>query len=195
MRSSIPRREGALTARTSLALVLAAALAAGCGTSSSTGGETTASASRGEPDLATATDSALAFARCMRREGIPMPDPQPVEGGGGVGFALVDEEMSNIPPTRLAAAQKECEMLLPAFPTPTADDLEKMTEDALAFARCMREHGLEMPDPQVTGEGMMHQALPAGLDVRGPRFRKAADRCAGAGGGFFSARPVGGSER
>jgi hypothetical protein len=177
------------------ALVVVAVLSAGCGGSGGSGaagGDTTATVASGRPDAATATDSALAFARCMRKEGVPMPDPQPVEGGGGVGFALVGDGMKNISPARLAAAQKTCEKLLPAFPTPSTEDIEKMTENALAFAKCMRGQGIDMPDPQVSGEGMTQQILPDGVDVRGPRFQKAADECGRGGGGFFSATPLGG---
>jgi hypothetical protein len=47
---------------------------------------------------------------------------------------------------------------------------------ALAFARCMREHGVSMPDPKVTADGIL-QELPRGLDPDDPRLRGAERAC------------------
>jgi hypothetical protein len=49
-------------------------------------------------------------------------------------------------------------------------------QGALAFARCMRQHGISMPDPKVTAEGIA-QELPRGLDPDDPRVQAAEHAC------------------
>jgi hypothetical protein len=119
--------------------------AAGDGGGSAT---TTTRAAARDPQQA-----ALDFARCMRGQGIDMPDPEVDEQGrvrmriraGGSG------QGSRPDPRKLEAAQKACG-------TPFGGDgpgqIDPEARDAmLAYARCMRGQGVDMPDP--TGDGMV----------------------------------------
>jgi hypothetical protein len=42
----------------------------------------------------------------------------------------------------------------------------KARRQALAFARCMREHGVDMPDPQFEGNGAITQKVSGPTDGR-----------------------------
>jgi hypothetical protein len=90
----------------------------------------------------------------MRSHGVPsFPDPQPVAGGG---MRLTIDRRHGVDPStpQFKAAQKACEKLLPGgkggASTTSAADQAKL----LAFAACMRAHGLpDFPDPQTSGGG------------------------------------------
>jgi hypothetical protein len=112
-----------------------------CGSSggkASTAGKITAAKANGR-------DQQLKFARCMRANGVNMPDPDPngrltMERKAGDGQ---DDAKVN-------AAQEKCRKLLPGGGQPpklSAADLAKMRE----FAKCMREHGVAMEDPGPDG--------------------------------------------
>ena len=102
----------------------------------------------------TPQDAALAYARCMRENGVDMPDPQVTTGSGGEvkidqqGGAPVSKEKMN-------AADMVCRHFMAEAapngqgPAMSAEDQDKV----LAFAKCMREHGIDMPDPDFTGGG------------------------------------------
>jgi hypothetical protein len=57
-----------------------------------------------------------------------------------------------------------------------------LTRAAVAFARCMRQHGINMPDPQVTGDGGDQQS-PTGVRKDDPRATAAEPACAQGGKG------------
>jgi serine/threonine-protein kinase RIO1 len=55
---------------------------------------------------------------------------------------------------------------------------------ALNWAECMRQHGINMPDPQVTAEGvLLDEQLPTGMRKDDPRLRAAEQTCRQRGGG------------
>ena len=110
-------------------------------------------------------EAALDFARCMREHGIDMPDPEVDDtgrirvriGAGGPGGGARPD------PRKLEAAQEACGGLMGGGDGDR--QLDPAARDAMvAFARCMREHGIDMPDP--TGDGLL---LPGGR--RRPRPR------------------------
>jgi hypothetical protein len=122
--------------------------------------------------------AAPAFARCMRQHGVDMPDPEVDDQGrmtmriGGPG-AKPD-------PRKLEAAQKACG-------TPFGGDgpgrLDPRARDAMVdYARCMREHGVDMPDPTDDGGLVIGkragQGKGDGPDPESPKFQ-AADRACG----------------
>src|SRR3954470_23321140 len=106
-------------------------------------------------------EAALKFARCMRAHGVDMPDPRPGEGGnitmGGPGMAPEDKN-------KMDAAQQACQKILESVRPPelSAEQEQRFKDQALAFARCMREHGIDMPDPQFEGGGRMSQRMEGG---------------------------------
>jgi hypothetical protein len=118
---------------------------------------------------------ALDFAKCMRSHGIDMPDPQvddqgrvtmrigPGQGGGG----------QRPDPKKLEAAQKACGDLMGGGDGPGQIDPE--ARDAMvAYAKCMRSHGVDMPDP--TGDGMVLRRG-EGPDPESEEFKQADKAC------------------
>jgi hypothetical protein len=88
------------------------------------------------------------FAKCMREHGVDMPDPKPA-GDGRMAATLGGDEADR---GKLDAAQSACKQLMPnggEMKPPSAEELDKMRKDA----KCMREHGVDMPDPDPTGKG------------------------------------------
>ena len=122
-----------------LALLPAAAVAvvglAACG-----GGSDSDSAASAD---AKAQDAAISFARCMRDHGVEVDDPK----GPGLGFHITGSN-----PAKLEAAQRACNHFLRgAVKPPSAEQQAKVRDNALKFARCMRQHGVDFPDPQFKG--------------------------------------------
>jgi hypothetical protein len=144
------------------------------------GGKASGVASLKGGDKATATtragagsdrQAALAYARCMRQHGINMPDPKFDAQGhssqqlpGGVG---PDDP-------KFKAADQACNKYLPNGgepPKPNPQEQQQM----LAFARCMRQHGIDMPDPKPNG-GIDADAG-AGVNPDSPKFKAAERAC------------------
>ena len=59
-----------------------------------------------------------------------------------------------------------------ATSTTRAGASSDLTQAALAHGRCMRRHGINVPDPQVTADGIDEQ-VPAGMRKDDPRLRAA----------------------
>ena len=153
-----------------LATVAVVALVAACsGTATGPGVATlddpSASGSPGASPAASALtpqDAALAFARCMRENGIDMPDPiVSTDGNGGTKIDQRAGPGSNTPASKdtFNKADEACRHFMEAAapngkgPAMSAEDQDKV----LAFAKCMREHGVDMPDPDFSGGGVRIQ--------------------------------------
>ena len=55
---------------------------------------------------------------------------------------------------------------------------EQAKKQALAFAKCMREHGIDMPDPEFEGGGTVRSIAPGdGLDPNDPQMQAAMKEC------------------
>jgi hypothetical protein len=159
-----------------LTLALCALGVAACGGGGGDGGESAASREEAQ----------LEFAECMREHGVDMPDPKP--GQAGMMFGTTkggpDEKSrttTGINPEDPATkkALEACESKMPnggAEMSPEQE--EKFKEAALAFAECMREHGVNMPDPQFGGKGKVSiQIKKGGLDPNSPAFEEAQEAC------------------
>jgi hypothetical protein len=93
----------------------------------------------------------------MREKGVDMPDPQVLEDGdGGMGFSIGGP--GGAKPASKDAFEKAdaaCRHFLAGIvqnkrgPQMSAEDQDKMLE----FASCMREHGVDMPDPDFSSGG------------------------------------------
>jgi hypothetical protein len=163
-----------------LAAIACAMVIAACGSSSPK--------SAGTPDRYGPASSPASISRCMRAHGVSgFPDPR-AGPNGGVGFPgglMVTGSDSmvvmGIPFSgpALLQAEKACKEYLPpggASPQVSAEQRRQ----ALAFARCMRSHGVpSFPDP--TFSGGQKAGPPAGINPQAPAFRSAARAC-GAGG-------------
>jgi hypothetical protein len=140
-----------------LALAVLAALTACAGS-----GDVTASPSASASDL----DQGLAFAQCMRDNGVPdFPDPDP-DGGFSSAAGKLDE----------ADAQKAldaCRDLLPAARQQQQDPEQQ--EKLLKMAQCMREQGYDVPDPDPDNPGGLLGDI--GVDRTDPKVQQAIKTC------------------
>jgi hypothetical protein len=139
---------------------------------------------------ADAASAALAFARCMRANGVPnFPDPQP---GGGFVF-----NANGINPSApaISAAHAKCQKLMSGGPPgpgstthPSAQTLAKL----LAIAQCMRSHGVpQFPDPRTSvpihpfgsGAGVITDydgailLFPSATDMQSPAYKQDLAAC------------------
>ena len=161
-----------------LVLVLALASCGGEGSDpqvASLGGTTATeedeAASSEEPDP---EEALLAYARCMREHGVDVPDPQ-VDGEGRATFRLVRPRGNE---QKFREAQEACgKHLENARPRNLSPEQEQeMREAMLAFARCMREHGVDIPDPQF-GEGGGAGLRLRNVNPNDRKFREAEEAC------------------
>jgi hypothetical protein len=60
---------------------------------------------------------------------------------------------------------------------PSPEDEARRADEELALARCLREHGLDVPDPQLDGDGRSSVAVGATLDHSDPDVRQAVREC------------------
>jgi hypothetical protein len=88
-----------------------------------------------------------------------MPDPEPGQNGG---FQLFGGGTGDVDQATLERALEACRDLAPQLEGGAEIDPE-MEEQMLALAECMREHGIDMPDPTTDG-GLSRFQLPDGVD-------------------------------
>ena len=144
---------------------VAGALALGaCGSSNDGGGGGAGSGAKGQDK---AFEGALKFSKCMREHGIDMLDPQRVGKGG---IKLTGGKGVNFDDPKMKAAQSACQKYMQIGGGETLDPAKraKLQEAALSYARCMRGHGVDMPDPKLAGNGgLTFQAGPGGPKSNG----------------------------
>jgi hypothetical protein len=166
-----PSEEDQVRYPTLLAAGAAALALAACGGSGSA--EDTAAKRK-----ASFEDAQLKFVRCLRAEGIEVKDPE--DGKLVIGSSAPSAGKKIGPaPEKFQRAQEKCEKYLrEAGPPPelSKKDQAEFERQALAFTRCMREHGVNLPDPEIEGAGV-RQRIPEGVNPRSPRFRKAEQDC------------------
>ena len=122
-------------------------------------------------------EAALKFAKCMREHGVDMPDPK--AGGGGLALQIGGPN-SDADPATMRKAQDACQKYMENIRPPelSEDQEREFKERALKFARCMREHGIDVPDPTFGENGRITQRIgPGGTGQNDPRFRDAAEQC------------------
>jgi hypothetical protein len=164
------RRRGA-TVRGAIAAIAATALAllaAACG-----GSQASRVAQAGSTASSPQT-GAVAFSRCMRTHGISsFPDP---DSSGAI--PKVALERLGVSSARFRAAQQACDQLLPnGGGTPSQAQMQRVKALGLAFARCVRAHGVpSFPDPG--SDGRIPDPATAGVDQGSPSFQAANDACA-----------------
>lgn len=165
-----------------MSLVLAALLVAGCaqrderhpiaiaiaGTPAAAGATKPAAAPKASASASVDPNDALVkVAQCLREQGIDVPDPGSPEDKT---YKYTGDQAT------LQKALKACEKYTSQIPNPYNDP--KVRDQVIKFTRCMREQGIDMPDPPQTN--------PA-LDPNDPKFQKAAEACRefipGQGGG------------
>jgi len=154
-----------------LCLLAAALLISACGGSSN-------ASTRTDP-----ADRALAFSRCMRANGVKdFPDPQ-VGSGGAVKLQFKAGAGSPDAKT-MEKAQQACRHLIAAGEKKLTPQERVAREEQVAkFARCMREHGINL-HTSTAGGGIQIQIHPgggagAGPNPESPAFQKAQKACQG----------------
>ncbi|MEU0356511.1 hypothetical protein [Streptomyces cyaneofuscatus] len=120
----------------------------------------------------TEEDQALEHRRCLREQGLDIPEPKPGENGMGVtidGGSKSQKEMEK--------AFKACQDKAVGGGPKELSQAEK--DKMVAFARCMRKNGFDMPDPKF--DGGMAQAMPALKGSEMKKFEKANKACESVG--------------
>jgi hypothetical protein len=166
--------------RSLLPVAAVALLAVGCGSSGSH--------SKGLQNFATA---AYKYAACMRNHGVNMPDPVVINNATQ---HMIHQEipagMEHSP--QFATAKKACRGILPA-PGPNNHVGESPAQQRfremhlLAFARCMRAHGVtSFPDPTVQGRLTLEMLAEAHVDIHTAGTKRAIVACAPSSGGIVT---------
>jgi hypothetical protein len=122
------------------------------------------------------THEFLAYADCMRSQGVPgYPDPRISSSGNQVHVQISPGTVSPRSPA-FVSADHACHDLLPDGGVAGHGDLTaQQRAQAVTFARCVRAHGVPaFPDPDHDGVF----TLPAGLTQRTPQFKRAMLACA-----------------
>ena len=130
----------------------------------------------------------LAFAKCMRADGVPnFPDPNPARGGL---FPLAGINPSS---PAFRAAQAKCQKLMgggPPVPGSTTQPSAQTMAKLRKIAVCMRQHGVpQFPDPRTTvpsnPAGIQEISdfdgaillFPATMNVQAPAYKQALTAC------------------
>jgi len=159
------------------ALALAVAVLAACG-DGDTGANDVASVS-GAGATPAASGSAAAdpeqgrkFAACMRDNGVPdFPDPGP-DGQ----FDLDQFRDTDLDQQKVQAAMDACRDLAPNGGQLLQLDAAQQ-EQLRQFAQCMRDNGIDMPDPDPNTGGLGLGAGGQSFDRNDPAFQKAMQAC------------------
>ncbi|MGW8486714.1 hypothetical protein [Streptomyces sp. NPDC055886] len=173
MNQNLSRRTASRARGRSLAAAcaLAAALTLTATACSGDGGGTKDGGSASDSKK-TKEDQALEHRKCLREQGLDIPEPKPGENGMGVtidGGSMGKEKMEK--------AFKACEDKAVGGGPKELTQAEK--DKAVAYARCMRQNGFDMPDPKFDGGAM--QAAPALKSKDMKKFEKANKACESAG--------------
>jgi hypothetical protein len=180
-RSHSPTAAAVSDATTSTSTVAAA--------TSSARSTTSRAATSSGPSSPSGGSGALAFANCMRANGVPnLPDPQP---GRGELFEL--PAGANPAAPAFTAARAKCQKLMPnggapgSGPPPSDQTLAKL----LRIAVCMRQHGIsDFPDPRTSAPASLPLGIaeitnfdgavllfPQTLNMQAPAYRQALAAC------------------
>ena len=150
------------------ALAVVGGLAA-CGGSSST---STSGASQGT-GLQQRVAALTQFAGCARAHGVPVPDPN--SQGEISGSEQLRQQYQNTPQGR--ATLRACgSYLKKAVPQLTPANTQQFRHAVLQSARCMRAHGIPVPDPGP--DGLINPGAAASINKASPQFQQAQRACA-----------------
>lgn len=174
-----------------VALVAATLALAACGGSSSSSGAQVATLDSGSSQSAAANTSTsttssekstqdilLEFTQCMRENGVDVPDPTFDENGqpqlGGANQAIDPSD------PKFQAALQKCQSILQGIQQQfTPENQQALQDAALKYAKCMRANGVDVPDPDFSGNGGPGQggAFGGNIDQSDPDFEAANEKC------------------
>jgi len=142
---------------------------AACGGSSSTSTSGTSQGTGQQQRIAALTQ----FAGCARAHGVPVPDPN--SQGQIAGGDRLRQQYQNTPQGR--ATLRACgSYLKKAIPQLTPANTQQFREKVLQSARCMRAHGIPVPDPGP--DGVINPGAAASINKASPQFQQARQACA-----------------
>ncbi len=124
-------------------------------------------------------DKVRDFTRCMKEHGVDIPEPTGAPGpGGGGGGMSIEIHGAGEDKEKIDAANEACRPLLPNGGKPPKLDAQQLDE-MRKMAQCMREHGVNMPDPDPNNPGVMID--PDGAEKVDPEVMKEAAEACGNG--------------
>jgi hypothetical protein len=183
-RAGPPRGRRRALVATVAAWLLAIGLAAcaqpesGGGVASLSGAEGGATTTTVAPTAEDFEEARLEWAKCMRENGIDVPDP-----GADGRITITRRPGDGANEEDFEKAEKACEHLRQGIAPPGGQAPEQMQERILALTKCLREKGFNVPDPDFDqGGGRFRQALPNGIDPESKEFQDAQRECAKASG-------------
>jgi hypothetical protein len=115
------------------------------------------------------------FAKCMREHGIEAK----VQTGSQGGELRITGHAGKGTPQQMEAAQKACSRFQPKGgkgPNLTPAERAQRADQVLAFARCMRAHGINVPNPETSGGGIGIR-IQGGINPNDPKFQQAQQAC------------------
>jgi hypothetical protein len=171
---SARRAVAAIIATAALALLAAACGGSKGGQAAQLGSTATQSSTSSNTSAASAQENgALAFARCMRSNGVPnYPDPS----SGGELVKKTPQQLG-VSTSQFQAARRACQHLLPNGGQTHAQYVQQLRARTLRLARCMRAHGVtNFPDPGSDGHFPDAQ-LHALENQDSPQFQAANNAC------------------
>jgi hypothetical protein len=122
----------------------------------------------GSDTSASEEEAALEFTECLRARGVEVEDPKP-------GQTTIELGERNDPTSEKAVAACRRQLGV-AGQELSAEEDEEFREGWLAFAKCVREHGVEMGDPEFPGPG---KVLLDRSNAGSPAFEAAREACQG----------------
>ncbi len=111
-------------------------------------------------------DDAYKYRQCLRDNGVKVDEPK---AGQAAGIEVKDEKA-------FKKAQQACKDLPGAGKEMSQEEQEKALDQAVKFAKCMREQGVDIPDPQLR-DGSLSVAAGGGPDVSKEKMEKAQKAC------------------
>ncbi len=147
-------------------------------TGTSAGSSTSVGGSSSPESSASTQLRMVLYAQCMRTHGVPsFPDPA---SSGAVSKEAAVRAFREVSNSEVEAAQTACEHLQPNGGEARRAQRAQHLGDLLAFARCMRTHGIQdFPDPTSDGELTHEMLASAGVNLHQAAVLRAADACVG----------------
>jgi hypothetical protein len=132
------------------------------------------------------TEAILEFAQCMRDNGVPDFEDPDVSADGSVEFQFRGlAEVSDVDPDTMRGAFEACRETLDGVAIgPGSIDRTEIEDTLYEFAACMRDNGIDMPDPDFSSFGTPRGEPGEGggpfggaIDPDDPEFQKALEAC------------------
>ena len=141
-----------------------------------------------------AEEALLAFAACMRDQGVEMADPE-IGADGNLRLDFRGLAQGDLDREAIQVARAECADLMEGVAQRfQPQDRTAIEDQLLAYASCMRDNGVDMPDPDFSSAPTPGQGGGgpfASLDREDPTFVAANEICLAEFGGDLPFRPGG----